>query len=106
LRELRGFRQVLDAQLVAESGAYQLQLGDGNASDLILDGVLKPLNAKLGSNCFALAGSNGAQVNVNFSATCADMAVRAKLAGTPPAGLQTAPGARGKLLGKPGKNST
>jgi serine/threonine-protein kinase len=106
LRELRGFRQVIDAQLVADSGAYQLQLGDGNASDLILDGVLKPLNAKLGSNCFALAGSNGAQVNVNFSATCADIAVRAKLAGTPPAGLQTAPGARGKLLGKPGKNST
>ena len=106
LRELRGFRQVLDAQLVADSGAYQLQLGDGNASDLILEGVLKPLNAKLGQNCFALAGSDGSQVNVNFAATCADMAVRSKLANIPPAGLLSAPGARGKLTGKTGKTST
>ena len=105
LRELRGFRQVLDAQLLADSGAYQLQLGDGNASDLILEGVLKPLNAKLGQNCFALAGSDGSQVNVNFAATCADMAVRSKLANIPPAGLLSAPGARGKLTGKTGKTS-
>ncbi len=105
LRELRGFRQVLDAQLVAESGAYQLQLGEGNASDLILDSVLKPLNAKLGQNCFTLAGSSGAQVNVNFSAFCAELAVRAKLTDSPPAGLQSAPGTRGKLIGKPGKTS-
>ncbi|HPW29370.1 MAG TPA: serine/threonine-protein kinase [Rhodoferax sp.] len=106
LRELRGFRQVLDAQLVGGSGAYQLQLADGNASDLILDGILKPLNAKLGQNCFALAGSNGAQVNVSFSTACADIAVRGKLANLPPAGLQSAPGARGKLQGKPVKTST
>jgi serine/threonine-protein kinase len=105
LRELRGFRQVLDAQLTAESGSYQLQLADGNASDLILDGILKPLNAKLGQNCFALAGSNGTEVNVSFSAACADMAVRSKLANMPPAGLQSAPGARGKLQGKTGKTS-
>jgi serine/threonine-protein kinase len=105
LRELRGFRQVLDVQLSADSGTYQLQLADGNASDLILDGVLKPLNAKLGQNCFALAGSNAAEVNVSFSATCADIAVRNKLINTPPAGLQNAPGARGKMSGKTGKNS-
>ena len=105
LRELRGFRQVLDAQLSAESGTYQLQLADGNASDLILDGVLKPLNAKLGQNCFALANSTGTEVNVSFSATCADIAVRSKLVNMPPAGLQNAPGARGKMLGKAGKNS-
>jgi serine/threonine-protein kinase len=106
LRELRGFRQVLDAQLATESGTFQLQLADGNASDLILDGVLKPLNAKLGQNCFALAGSNVGQVNVSFSAACAEVAVRSKLANLPPAGLQSAPGARGKLQGKPVKTST
>jgi serine/threonine-protein kinase len=104
LRELRGFRQVLDAHLVADSGTYQLQLAEGNASDLILDGVLKPLNTKLGQNCFALAGSTGAEVNVSFSAACADAAVRAKLDTLPPAGLQNAAGARGKLL--PGKTRT
>jgi serine/threonine-protein kinase len=106
LRELRGFRQVLDAQLAAESGIFQLQLADGNASDLIQDGILKPLNAKLGQNCFALAGASGADVNVSFSTACADQAVRSRLANLPPAGLQSAPGARGKLQGKPAKTST
>ncbi|MES2949255.1 MAG: serine/threonine-protein kinase [Pseudomonadota bacterium] len=100
LRELRGFRQVLDAQLASDSGKYQLQLADGNASDLINDGVLKPLNAKLGQSCFALAGSSGAEVNVSFSTACADAAVRGKLDNLPPAGLQSAPGARGKLANK------
>jgi serine/threonine-protein kinase len=100
LRELRGFRQVLDAQLAAESGIFQLQLAEGNASDLIQDGILKPLNAKLGQNCFALAGASGADVNVSFSTACADTTVRSKLVNTPPAGLQSAPGARGKLLAK------
>lgn len=104
LRELRGFRQVLDAQPVDETGKYQLQLAEGNASDLINDGVLRPLNGKLGQNCFALAGSNGAAVNVNFSTACADAAVRAKLDTLPPAGLQSAAGARGKLV--PGKTRT
>nr|WP_256440983.1 hypothetical protein [Rhodoferax sp. AJA081-3] len=66
LRELRGFRHVLDAQLTSEGGKYQLQLAEGNASDLVNDGVLKPLNAKLGQTCFALAGSTGADVNVSF----------------------------------------
>ena len=100
LRELRGFRQVLDAQLASDAGQYQLQLADGNASDLINEGVLKPLNAKLGQTCFALAGSNGAEVSVLFSAACAESAVRSKLDTLPPAGLQSAPGARGKLAGK------
>ena len=100
LRELRGFRQVLDAQAANDSGKYQLQLADGNASDLINEGILKPLNTKLGQACFALAGSSGADVNVSFAAACADSAVRGKLDSLPPAGLQSAPGARGKLLAK------
>jgi len=104
LRELRGFRQVLDAQLVGDTGRYQLQLAEGNTSELINDAVLKPLNAKLGQNCFALAGSNGPDVNVSFSAPCADAAVRSRLGNLPPAGLQSAAGARGKLL--PGKTRT
>jgi len=106
LRELRGFRQVLDAQLAADSGKYLLQLADGNASDLINDGVLKPLNTQLGRNCFALAGSNGVDVNVSFSAACADAAVRTKWDSLPPAGLDHAAGARGKLLGRAAKSAT
>lgn len=89
LRELRGFRQVLDAQLVAgsgDSGKYQLQLADGNPSDLIGEALLKPLNKKLGLNCFSLAGSAGSEVRVNFSSACAEAAVRGKLSSMPPAG--------------------
>jgi hypothetical protein len=37
---------------------------------------------------------------VSFAQSCADMAVRGKLDTLPPAGLQSAPGARGKLLAK------
>jgi len=97
LRELRGFRQVLDAQALGDGGQYQLQLAEGNASDLIQDGVLKPLNAKMGQACFTLAGATGAAVNVAYSSACADAAVRAKLDSLPPAGLQSAAGARSKL---------
>lgn len=100
LRELRGFRQVLDAQPASDSGQYQLQVADGNASDMINEGVLKPLNTKLGQACFALAGSNGADVNVSFSPACSEAAIRGKMDTLPPAGLQSAPGARGKLVSK------
>lgn len=100
LRELRGFRQVLDVQLASDAGQYQLQLAEGNASDLINEGVLKPLNTKLGQACFALAGASGSDVNVSFSAACAESAVRSKFDDLPPAGLQSAPGARGKLASK------
>ncbi len=100
LRELRGFRQVLDAQAASDSGQYQLQLAEGNASELINDGVLKALNTKLGQACFALAGSTGTDVNVSFSPACSESTVRSKFDTLPPAGLQSAPGARGKLVGK------
>jgi serine/threonine-protein kinase len=99
LKELRGFRSVLDAQLVADTGRYQLRLPEGvAATDIVQDAILKPLNAKLGQNCFALAGASGATVNVNFSGTCAEAAIRAKLETTPPAGLLNAPESRAKSI--------
>ncbi len=97
LRELRGFQQVIDARLSNDTGSYQLQLAEGNATDFIAEGVLKPLNAKLGQNCFSLAGSNGADINVSFAPTCSDVTVRSKLDALPPAGLRIAPGTRSKL---------
>ena len=42
--------------------------------DIVQDAVLKPLNAKLGQSCFALAGATGAEVNVTFSPACAEEA--------------------------------
>ena len=105
LKELRGIRQVLDTQLVADSGKYQLQLPEGSAPDIVQEAVLKPLNAKLGQSCFALAGAGGSEVNVTFAPACSDAAVRAKLETAPPAGLLTAPESRGKALLKAGSTA-
>jgi hypothetical protein len=98
LRELRGIRQVLDVQLVADTGKFQLQLAEGSASDIIQETVIKPLNTKLGQNCFALAGSNGVEVNASFAPACSEVTVRGKLESQPPAGLINAPDSRGKSL--------
>ncbi|MBL8377821.1 MAG: serine/threonine protein kinase [Burkholderiales bacterium] len=97
LRELRGLRVVLDARQVAPA-KFALELPDGNAGDLIAEGIAKPLNAKLGQSCFAPGGSAGAEVKLAFVAACADPAVRGKLDTAPPAGLLTAPDARTKAL--------
>ncbi|MBT9506166.1 serine/threonine-protein kinase [Rhodoferax sp.] len=108
LRELRGIRQVLDVQLLSETGKFQLQLAEGSASDVIQDAVIRPLNSKLGQNCFALAGSSDTQINMSFASTCADVAVRGKLETAPPAGLMGGSISRGKSLlkGSPMKPMT
>jgi serine/threonine-protein kinase len=98
LRELRGIRQVLDAQALGDAGRYQLRLAEGNASDIIQDAVLKPLNAKLGQTCFALAGATISEVNVTLTQACAAETVRMRIETEPPAGLLAAPEARGKAL--------
>ena len=98
LRELRGVRPVLDVQQVADTGRFRLVLAEGNASDLVQDAIIKPLNTKLGQNCFALAGSSDSEISVSFATACADLAVRGKLETLPPAGLLSAPASRGKPL--------
>jgi eukaryotic-like serine/threonine-protein kinase len=98
LRELRGVRQVLDVQLLADSGKFRLQLAEGSTAELVQDAIITPLNTKLGQNCFALAGSTEIEVNVSFASTCADGSIRGKLENTPPAGLLNAPASRGRPL--------
>jgi predicted Ser/Thr protein kinase len=97
LRELKSLRSVLDVRAAGESG-FRLELPEGNAGDLVAEGVLKPLNAKLGQSCFALAGVAGENVNVTFNAACATDAVRGKFDTAPPAGLLVAPPQRGKQV--------
>lgn len=97
LRELRGLRVVLDAR-DAGAGRYVLELPEGNAPELIAEGVQKPLNAKLGQPCLAPAGSAGQDVNLSFAAACAAEPVRGKLESAPPAGLIGAPEGRSKAL--------
>ena len=91
LRELRGMRPVLDAQLVAEPGKFQLQLPEGSLPDIVQEAVVRPLNAKLGMDCFALAGTSGSELTIGFAATCATPQMRTKLEGGPPAGWKFAP---------------
>jgi serine/threonine-protein kinase len=69
LRELRGVRQVLDAQLVSDTGRFQLQLPEGSAMDIVQDAA-KPLNTKLGRS-FAPAG-RAAGYQRQFSSACAE----------------------------------
>lgn len=97
LRELRSLREVLDAQPVGD-GVYQVELPEGSAADLIAEGVLKPLNAKLGQACFVLGAMSGKTVGVTFGRACAQEAVRSKMETMPPAGLLSAPPARGKSV--------
>ncbi len=99
LRELKSMRGVLDAHETAP-GKYALELPDGAPGDLIDDGVLKPLNAKLGQACFTSAGAAGSDVTVTFNAACAADPVRGKLETVAPAGLLAAPAARTKAVGK------
>ena len=105
LRELRGARQVLDVTPVSDSGKFRLQLPEGNSSDLLQEAFIKPLNSKLGKNCFALAGANETEVNVSFASVCAEAAIRAKLETAPPAGLMNAPASRAKPLLKASPSS-
>ncbi len=100
-RELVGLPEVISAtpRPPARPRAYDLQLaGTGAPSDLVANGVLKPLNAKLGQPCFVLGGVSGDQVSVVFDKRCADASVLNRLETNPPAGLYGAPPGRQKSV--------
>jgi hypothetical protein len=64
----------------------------------VANGILKPLNAKLGQACFALGAVNGAQVAVAFDPRCAEASVLNSLETNPPASLYGAPPGRQKTV--------
>jgi tRNA A-37 threonylcarbamoyl transferase component Bud32 len=100
-RELVGLPDVIAAtpRPPAKPRVYDLQLaGTAAPSELVANGVLKPLNAKLGQACFALGGSSGDQVSVVFDKRCADAAVLNRLETNPPAGLYGAPPGRQRTV--------
>jgi eukaryotic-like serine/threonine-protein kinase len=101
LRELRGMRPVLDAQLLAEPGRFALQLPEGSVPEIVQEAIVKPLNTKLGQDCFAVAGVSGAEVTLAFGATCATPEMRARLEAGPPAGARVMTPAAGKAAPKP-----
>jgi hypothetical protein len=100
-RELVGLPGVIAAtpRPAAKPRAYELQLaGSGAVGDLVANGILKPLNAKLGQACFALGAVNGAQVAVAFDPRCAEASVLNSLETNPPASLYGAPPGRQKTV--------
>jgi hypothetical protein len=99
-RELIGLPAVITAaRSTASPRAYDLELaGSGAEGDLVANGVLKRLNAKLGETCFSLGQIAGDKVSVTFDPRCADAAVLARLDSNPPAGLYGAPPGRQKAV--------
>ena len=99
LRELKSLRPVLGVAASGGSGGeatYQLELSGGltSAADLVANGILAPLNRKLGKTCLNVAGVNGAEVAVRYEASCGDPQTRARFGDLPPAALMTAPPTR------------
>ncbi len=108
LRELRGMRPVLDAQAGTQPGRFELQLAEGSLPDIVQDAIVRPLNAKLGADCFALAGTAGAEVTVAYAPACATPQMRTKLEAGPPAGWKFAPNGvkpAARPVAAPGRNS-
>jgi eukaryotic-like serine/threonine-protein kinase len=101
-RELIGLAAVVSSapRPGASPRAYDLLLaGNGSAQEIVASGILKPLNAKLGSPCFALGASVGDEVNVTLAPTC-DKSVLSRLETAPPAGLYAAPQSRQRSVVK------
>jgi serine/threonine-protein kinase len=95
-RELTGMRSVF--AVTARSGAagqasFDAALSGGNAglAELVGNGIVKPLNRKLGKTCFSLSGSSGTDVTLAFEASCGDAATLSRLDALPPAALFDAP---------------
>ena len=100
-RELVGLPDVIAAtpRSPAKPRVYDLQLaGTGVPSELVANGVLKPLNAKLGQACFALGAVSGGRVSVTFDKRCGEASVLNRLETNPPAGLYGAPLSRQKTV--------
>ena len=62
------------ARINAKVGGWRYQIA-GFQYDQMGQPVLKPLNAKLGLQCFQLGASSGAEIAVTFDKACADPAV-------------------------------
>jgi tRNA A-37 threonylcarbamoyl transferase component Bud32 len=100
-RELVGLPDVIaaSARPPGKPRTYDLQVAaTGAPGDLVANGVLKPLNAKLGQACFALGAVNADRVSIAFDKRCAEASVLSRLETNPPAGLYGAPLSRQKTV--------
>jgi serine/threonine-protein kinase len=105
MHELNGLRGVLAANLSSSSSSeavFDLELSGGlaNPAELVQAGILKPLNHKLGKQCFNAGAGSGAEVVVMLEAGCKDAAVLSRLDTLPPAALIEAPQSRREAVVK------
>ena len=99
-RELIGMPSVLNVT-GSDQRRFDLALaGNGPAGDIVMAGILGPLNAKLGQSCFALGPVNGDDVAATFDAKCNDASILARLETNPPASLYNAPAQRQRAIVK------
>jgi len=92
-RELIGLGVVLWS--VPRPGAFDMLLaGGGSPQELVAEGILRPINTKLGKACFALGGTAGSEVTVTRNPECAEAQIVQQLESAPPAGLYDAPPSR------------
>ena len=85
----------------AAPGTFELQLGgSGSPGDIVANGVLKPLNRKLGQSCFTLGAVTAEKVSVVFDKRCKETAVLSRFETYPPAALYEAPPSRQKAVVK------
>jgi serine/threonine-protein kinase len=102
-RELIGLGTVLWSapRPGAAPRTFDLQLaGSGSPQDLVVEGILKPINGKLGKACFGLGASAGDEVTVTRDPACTEASVVQQLETAPPAGLYEAPPARQRSVVK------
>ena len=98
LREFTSLRPVLGIAL-ADAGSnarYDIELSGGlvDTVDLVMKGMVQPLNQKLGKTCFGVTARNGAEVTLAFDASCNTAETLGRLDALPAAGLMTAPAPR------------
>jgi serine/threonine-protein kinase len=80
---------------------FDVQLsGGGSLQDLVAEGILKPINAKLGKTCFGLGASGGDEVTIARDPTCTEAGVIKQLESALPAGLYEAPPSRQRSVVK------
>jgi serine/threonine-protein kinase len=99
LREFTGLRATLAVSLSGTSGGdarFDAELSGGlaNPGDLVSNGLVAPLNRKLGKTCLNVAGSKDDEVTINFEPACNDSGTLARLDSLPPASLLSAPPSR------------
>jgi hypothetical protein len=92
LAEINASVVVLDAAEVPQAGGdivvdTQLSGGTDSPADVIRQALLAPLNRKLGTTCFTLAGADAQEIHVSFETACTAAAALKRLEATPPGAL-------------------